>query len=225
MSVTLFLVTTQVRIPSITEHFCPAALSTTFPSIQPLATTLLADTILPRHFHCPLFSLYILHFWTTGFLLDSWTLRMGPTGCPAMSVRNCYCSSLCSNPEQCSSQHSWLWLDVNSQCASCNPQLPTRLYFFLLCSHCLVISGKTVVLFMKTTHLVRQTLLYWNVALLQECCCLAHLSRPETEAVTFQQKSDFSTEQFKYSCPVFLCSLWHIRAAIFYDLHCWHLIQ
>jgi len=35
----------------------------------------------------------------TGFLLDSWTLRMGPIGCPETSVSN-YHHSLINNPEE-----------------------------------------------------------------------------------------------------------------------------
>ena len=38
-----------------------------------------------------------------GFLLDSWTLRMGPIGCLEKSVSN-YHYMLCSNPEERSSQ-------------------------------------------------------------------------------------------------------------------------
>ena len=38
----------------------------------------------------------------TGFLLDSWTLRMGPIGCPEKTVWN-YHNSLHNNPEDCSS--------------------------------------------------------------------------------------------------------------------------
>jgi len=40
----------QDRIPAITERLCPAALTTTLPSIQPLTTTLLADTTLLKLF-------------------------------------------------------------------------------------------------------------------------------------------------------------------------------
>ena len=46
VSVLLCLSITKVRIPSITEHLCSATLTTTLPSLQPLATTLLVGTIL-----------------------------------------------------------------------------------------------------------------------------------------------------------------------------------
>ena len=46
VSVLLCISITQVRIPSIMEYLCSATLITTLPSIQPLATTLLAGTIL-----------------------------------------------------------------------------------------------------------------------------------------------------------------------------------
>jgi hypothetical protein len=39
-------------------------------------------------FHRPDSSLYKLRIGTTGFLLGSWTLSMGPIGCPEISVRN-----------------------------------------------------------------------------------------------------------------------------------------
>ena len=97
------LAVTPVRIRSITERLCSAALTATLPSIQPLATTLLADTTLLTHFHCPHSSLYILLIGATGFLLNSWTLRMGPIGCPEMSARN-YHYLLFNNPEEHSSQ-------------------------------------------------------------------------------------------------------------------------
>jgi len=48
MSVLLCIAVTPVRIPSITHRLCPAALTTTLPSVQPLATTLLVDTTLLR---------------------------------------------------------------------------------------------------------------------------------------------------------------------------------
>jgi len=68
--VLLCLVMAQGGIPAIAERLCPAALSTTLPSIQPLATTLLADTILLR-IHPPPSSLYKHGIGATGFLLDS----------------------------------------------------------------------------------------------------------------------------------------------------------
>ena len=41
------------------------------PPSNHLTTTLLADVVVPRHFHCPHFSLYKLHIGATGFLLGS----------------------------------------------------------------------------------------------------------------------------------------------------------
>jgi len=101
VSVLLCLSITQVRIPSITEHLCSATLTTILPSIQPLATTPLAGTIL-------LFTAYTLPYTnpvlgTTGFLLDSRTLRMGLMCCPEMSKRN-YHYLLCNSPEVRKSQ-------------------------------------------------------------------------------------------------------------------------
>ena len=58
--------------------------------------------MLLRRFHHPHPSLYIYiiyHFGATGFLLDSWTLRMGPIGCLEMSARN-YHYLLRNNPEK-----------------------------------------------------------------------------------------------------------------------------
>ena len=55
-----------------------------------------------HHLHS---SLYKLCIGVTGFLLDSWTLRMGPICWHKMSERN-YHYSLCNNPEQHSSQGS-----------------------------------------------------------------------------------------------------------------------
>ena len=54
-------------------------------------------------FHRPRFSLYNLHTGATVFLLDFWTLRTGPRGCPETSVRN-YLHSLHNNPEERSVQ-------------------------------------------------------------------------------------------------------------------------
>ena len=103
VSVLLCLAITQVRIPSFTERICPATLTITLPSIQPLATTLLAGIILLRHFHLPCSSLYKFHIGAAGVLLDSSTLKMGPIWCPETSVRN-YQSSLNKNPEERNSQ-------------------------------------------------------------------------------------------------------------------------
>ena len=69
-----------VRIPYIKYRFslslCLTALTTTLPSIQPLATNLLADTKLPRHF-----TAHKLPRW--GYrLLGAWQLDKGPIGCP-----------------------------------------------------------------------------------------------------------------------------------------------
>ena len=44
-----------------------------------------------------------LRVWVTVFLLDSWTLRMGPTGGTGTSVTNCH-YSLRNDPEERSSQ-------------------------------------------------------------------------------------------------------------------------
>jgi hypothetical protein len=68
---------------------------------RPLATILLSDTTLPT-FHRPISSLHKLRTGTTSFLLDSWTLRIGPIGCPEKSVRN-YHHILRDNPEERSS--------------------------------------------------------------------------------------------------------------------------
>jgi len=54
-------------------------------------------------FHRPHSFLYKLRIGATGFLLDSWTLIMGPTDCPETSVRN-YHYPLHNNPEERSSQ-------------------------------------------------------------------------------------------------------------------------
>ena len=103
VSVVMCLAVTRVRILSITERIFSATLTVTLPSIQPLARTILADTNVLRHFHCPCSSLYELPIGATGFLLDSWTPRMGPIGCPETSVIN-YQSSLRKYPEERSSQ-------------------------------------------------------------------------------------------------------------------------
>ena len=99
MSVLLCLAITTVRITSVTERLCPATLTTTFPSIRPLATTLLADTVLLRHFHHQQSSLYTRRIGATCFLLDYWNPRMGPIGCPETSVRN-YHYCLRNNSEE-----------------------------------------------------------------------------------------------------------------------------
>jgi len=62
------------------ERLCPAVLTIALSSVQPLASTLLAETMLLGHFHHPHSSLYELHIGGTGFLWDSSTLRMGVIG-------------------------------------------------------------------------------------------------------------------------------------------------
>ena len=74
------------RLDSFFQGVFLATLTTTLPSIQPLATTLLADTT--ETFDLPHACLYKLRTGARGFALDSWMLRMGPIGCPEMSVRN-----------------------------------------------------------------------------------------------------------------------------------------
>jgi len=69
VSALLCLAMAQGGIPAITEHLCPAALSTTLPSIQPLATTVLADILL--RLHPPPSFLHKHRIGATGFLLDS----------------------------------------------------------------------------------------------------------------------------------------------------------
>jgi hypothetical protein len=49
-------------------------------------------------------ALYKILIGATGFLLDSWTLKMGPIGGPETLVRN-YHSSLRNNPEERSSHN------------------------------------------------------------------------------------------------------------------------
>ena len=92
---------TIVRIPSNTDRLYPATLTTTLPSIQPLATTLSADTT--ETFDLPHACLYKLHTGARGFPLYSWTLRMGLIGCPETSVRN-YHYSLGNSQEEHSFQ-------------------------------------------------------------------------------------------------------------------------
>ena len=99
---------------------CLAIIPIIISSITELLSTKLIDyhtPLPPNHLYQPYWltphywdispthsSLYKLCIWTTGFLLDSWPLRMGPTGCPEMSVRN-YHYLLRNNPEEHSSQH------------------------------------------------------------------------------------------------------------------------
>jgi hypothetical protein len=55
----------------VTQHYSIVKNTTTLAFFQPRATTLLADTIILRHFHCQHSSLYKHHFGATGFLMDS----------------------------------------------------------------------------------------------------------------------------------------------------------
>ena len=80
-----------------------AALATVLPSLPTTCINLIGWNHTAETSHHPHSSLYKLHIATTGFLLDSWTLRMGSIGCPKMSVRNCH-YLLCNNPEDCCSQ-------------------------------------------------------------------------------------------------------------------------
>jgi hypothetical protein len=68
VSVLLCLAITQVIIPSITQRACPAPLTITLTPIQPLATTLVADTTLPRHFRRPYSTLFKTPYW--GYMLS-----------------------------------------------------------------------------------------------------------------------------------------------------------
>ena len=79
MCVLLCLTITLLWIPSIMEHLPHAALTTILPSIQPLAQPCWLT---------PHSSLHKLCIGATGFLLDSWTLKMKPICCPKTSVRN-----------------------------------------------------------------------------------------------------------------------------------------
>jgi len=60
----------------------------TVPSFLLPSSILLADTTLLRTYHRPHSSLYKPHIRVPCFLLDSWTLTMGPISCPETSVRN-----------------------------------------------------------------------------------------------------------------------------------------
>jgi hypothetical protein len=91
VSVLLCLSITQVRIPSTTEHLCSATLTTTLPSLQPLANTLLAGTIL---FSPP--SLFPIQtpYWGYKLSFGFSNPEDGTNTLPEMSVRN-YHYSLC----------------------------------------------------------------------------------------------------------------------------------
>jgi len=79
-----------------------AALTTTLPSFSNTCINATGWHHATETFHRPRSSLYKPHIGTAGFLLDSWTLKMGPIGCPETSVRN-YQYSLRNNLEERSS--------------------------------------------------------------------------------------------------------------------------
>jgi hypothetical protein len=116
-TVLLCLAITLVRISSTMEHLSP--------SCTDCHTSLHPDSLHQPYwlteyywdFSLPTYSLYKLQIGATGFLLDSWTLRMGPIGCTETSVRN-YHYLLCNNSEERSSQvpHSG---SLTSRIASC----------------------------------------------------------------------------------------------------------
>jgi len=106
MIVLLCLAITPVRISSITASCLQAAPSTTFPSLPTTCINHIGWHHSTENFHGQYSSLHKLCTGATGFLLDSWTLKMGPKGCPKTSVRN-YLYSLCNNPEGCSSYPFW----------------------------------------------------------------------------------------------------------------------
>jgi hypothetical protein len=82
----------------------------TLPSIQPLATNLLADTTLLRHTtaHTTVYKVRIgatdiYDLWAIFCLLGPWPLKKGPIGCPETSVRSDH-SWLRNNPEDRTTQ-------------------------------------------------------------------------------------------------------------------------
>ena len=159
MSASLCLAVTQVRIPSHSISVQLRWLPQSPPSNhlqQPYLLTPYYWDIFTTHTLSYIYSVLGLQafFW----ILEPW--GWDQIGCLEMSDRNYHYYSLRNNPEECSFGHNWIWLYVKSQCSSCNPQLSTRFFFVLLCSHCPAIPGKTVVLFMKTTHVVGEALLY-----------------------------------------------------------------
>ena len=102
-TVLLCLAITLVRISSIMERLSPSRAdyhTSVHPDPLPQPYWL---TQCYWDFSLPTYSLYKLQIGAIGFLLDSWTLRMGPIGCTEMSVRN-YHYLLCNNPEEGSSQ-------------------------------------------------------------------------------------------------------------------------
>jgi hypothetical protein len=78
-------------------------LTTILPSLPTTCIKLTGWHHTTETFHRPRSSLYKLCTAATGFPLDSWTLRMGQTGCPETSVGN-YHYSLRNSPERRSSQ-------------------------------------------------------------------------------------------------------------------------
>jgi len=106
-------------------YLWPVPLTTPLPAIQPLATILLADTMLLRHFHCPHTSLY--NFCFGGYRLSFGFLnpKDGTDRLPETSVRN-YQHALRKNPEDCSSQLSRKIVVVNLW-------LVWVFFFFLIC--------------------------------------------------------------------------------------------
>jgi hypothetical protein len=69
-----------------------AALTTTLPSLSNTCINATGWHHATETFHRPRFSPYKPRIGTAGFLLDSWTLKVGPIGCPEMSVGNYHCS-------------------------------------------------------------------------------------------------------------------------------------
>jgi len=58
-----------------------------FPPSNPLTSNLLADTTLPRTYHCHTLPCTNSVVWQLAFSLD-WPLKMGPICCPGSLVRN-----------------------------------------------------------------------------------------------------------------------------------------
>jgi hypothetical protein len=79
------------------------ALTTTMPSIPTTCNKPIGWHHTTETLHSPHSPLYKLYIRATDFLLDSWTLRMGPIVFPETSVRN-YHYLLHNNPEECISQ-------------------------------------------------------------------------------------------------------------------------
>jgi len=85
------------------ESLSKAALTTIFPSLLTTCINPIGWHLATETFTAHISSLYKLHIWATGFLFDSWTLKMGPIDCPELLVRN-YHYLLCNNPEERSYQ-------------------------------------------------------------------------------------------------------------------------